>query len=144
MTWISLIILLSRKSEEATKFEQDTKTPKPLHTNIKNELEKEYIPIFEMAMGMSHSEAKKTFNDMYNQVAEESKKEGTINLPRNYGDELLAKENSDEKIKKMLAKRRKEGVTDEDIKWWWNMHDYERRMMLKVDELNRIALFYMK
>lgn len=141
MTWISLIILLSRKLEGSTKSKQNTIPSKPSHTNIKSELEKEYIPIFEMAMGMPHSEAKKTFNDMYNQVVEESKKEGTINLPENYGNELLSKENSDEKIKKMLTKRRKEGVTDEDIKWWWNIHDYERRMMLKVDEMNRMALF---
>lgn len=141
MTWISLIILLSRKPDGLSKSKQDTNSPKKSDINIKSELEKECIPIFEMAMGMSRSEAKKTFNDMFNQIVEESKKEGTINLPENYGDELLAKENSDEKIKKMLVKRRKEGVTDEDIKWWWNIHDYERRIMLKVDELNRTALF---
>lgn len=141
MTWLSLIILLFRKSKGTTEFEKNNKTPKQIYSNIKNELKKQYLPIFEMTMEMSYSEAMKTFNDMFNQIVEESKKEGTINLPQNYGDELLRKENSDEKIKKMLTKRRKEGVKDEDIKWWWNIHDYERRIMLKVDELNKTALF---
>jgi len=38
----------------------------------------------------------------------------------------------------MLASRRNEGVKDQDVLWWWNMHDLERRMMLKVDEQRRI------
>jgi hypothetical protein len=41
----------------------------------------------------------------------------------------------------MLEKRRKEGVTDEDIKWWMNRHELDRKMMIKVDELSRFALF---
>lgn len=141
MTWISLIILLTRKSDNTTKSKQSSTQIKQSHTNIKNELENIYIPIFEMTMGKSHSEAKKTFNDMYNKIAEEAKNEGTANLSLNYGDKLLSIENSDEKIKKMLSKKRIESVTDTDIKWWWNMHDYERRIMLKVDEMNRVALF---
>jgi len=41
----------------------------------------------------------------------------------------------------MLKKKRDEGVRDEDIRWWWNMNDIERRMMLKNDEISRLALF---
>ena len=40
-----------------------------------------------------------------------------------------------------FAPKRAEGVTDEDIALWWNMHDLERRMICKVDEMNRILLF---
>lgn len=120
---------------------QNLKQTKQSYTDIKIEMGEKYIPILKMTMGIPHFEAKKTFNDLYYQVVEDSKKEGTINLPANYGDELLSKKNSDEKIQNGLGKRRKEGVTDKDIKWWWNIHDYERRLMLKVDEMSRVALF---
>ena len=48
---------------------------------------------------------------------------------------------TDEKVRDAFAPKRAEGVTDEDIAFWWNMHDLERRMICKVDEMNRILLF---
>jgi len=30
----------------------------------------------------------------------------------------------------MLSAKRKEGITDEDIRWAWNMPDLERRLMI--------------
>lgn len=110
-------------------------------SNIKKQLEHRYIPMFQMIMGMSSSQAKSTFRDMLKQAKEESLKEGTSNLPQKFGDILLGKESTDEKTKSMLAKKRKEGIKDEDIRWWWNMHDLERRMMLKVDDMCRLAVF---
>lgn len=110
-------------------------------SGIEKQLEDQYIPMFQMTMGMSSSQAQSTFRDMLKQAKEESMKEGTSNLPQNFGDILLEKESSDEKIKSMLARKRIEGVRDADIRWWWNMHDLERRMMLKVDELHGMAMF---
>jgi len=76
------------------------------------------------------------------QVAKkDAEKEGTANLPKNFGDILLEREATDEKIKFMLAKLRKEGVTDKDIKLWWNMNDLERRMIQQEDFMSRFALF---
>lgn len=108
-------------------------------SDIEKQLEELYIPIFQKTMGMSLDQAKKFFQDMFQLVKEESLKEGTENLPQNYGDLLLEAESIDEKTKEMLAKKRREGVRDEDIRWWWNMHDYERWMMIKVDENSRVA-----
>jgi hypothetical protein len=90
---------------------------------------------------MSPSQAKSTFRDMLKKAKEESQKEGTSTLARNFGDILLEKESTDEKTKLMLARKRKEGVRDEDIRWWWNLHDLERRIMLAVDNLHRMAMF---
>jgi len=53
----------------------------------------------------------------------------------------LEKESDDEKIRSVLEKKRKEGVRDQDIRWWFNMHDLERRILLKVDDVNRHSLF---
>jgi phage pi2 protein 07 len=57
------------------------------------------------------------------------------------GDIIILQQQTDEKTKLMLEKKRTESVRDEDIRWWWNMHDLERRMMLKVDDLTRGAMF---
>jgi len=110
-------------------------------STIEKQLEEEYVPMFQTMMGMSSSQAKNTFRDMLKQAKEESQKEGISNLPQNFGDILLEREPTDEKTKSMLAKKRAEGVKDKDIRWWWNMHDLERRTMLKVDDLHRLALF---
>jgi hypothetical protein len=110
-------------------------------SDIEKQLEELYIPIFQKTMGMSLDQAKKHFQDMFQLAKEESLKGNTKNLPQNYGDLLLEAESTDEKTKEMLAKKRIEGVQDEDIRWWWNMHDYERWMMIKVDENSRMALF---
>ncbi len=109
-------------------------------SDIERQLKALYVPVFEMMMGMSSSQARRTFRDMLEQAKEEGLKEGTSSLPENFGDILLENESIDEKTKSMLAKRRTEGVRDADIRWWWNMHDLERRMMVKVDELGGVAM----
>ena len=110
-------------------------------SDIEKQLEELYIHIFQKTMGMSLDQAKKFFQDMFKLAKEESLKGNTKDLPQNYGDLLLKTESMDEKTKEMLAKKRRESVRDKDIKWWWNMHDYERWMMIKVDENSRMALF---
>ncbi len=104
------------------------------------ELEEFYVDMYVSAKGFSRSDARKAIREFIQQAKEEAQREGTADLPQNFGDELLAIESTDEKVKAMFSKSRKEGVTDEDIRWWWNMPDLERRLMLKDDENSRIAL----
>lgn len=111
-------------------------------SDIEKQLEELYIPIFQKTIGMSLDQAKKHFQDMFQLAKEEPLKRNTKNLPQNYGDLLLEAESTDEKTKEMLAKKRIEGVQDEGIRWWWNMHDYERWMMIKVDENSRGGAFH--
>lgn len=104
-------------------------------SDIKKELENLYCPMLKMMLGISSSQAKNTFYDLFNQAKADA--EASVELPANFGDILLEKESTDVKIKSILKKKRIEGVRDEDIRWWWNMHELERKMMLKVDELYR-------
>ena len=106
-----------------------------------SELEEFYVDMYVSAKGLSPSEARKTIRTFIQQAKEEAQREGTADLPPNFGDGLLAIESTDEKVKAMFSNVRKEGVTDEDIRWWWNMPDLERRLMLKEDESSRIAVF---
>lgn len=109
-------------------------------SDVQSQLENLYIPMFQM-MGMTATQARSTFSDLYRQAESEAKAEGTVNLPTNLGDILLEKEGSRQEMQFMLAKRRKEGARDEDIKWWMNRHELDRKMMMKVDDMSRLALF---
>ena len=110
-------------------------------SDIEKQLEALYVPMFQTMKGMTLTQAKSTFRDMIKKAKEESLKEGTSKFPQNFGDTLLEKESTNPHFKSMLAKKRSEGVRDEDIRWWWNMHDLERRIMVEVDNWSSFALF---
>jgi hypothetical protein len=62
-------------------------------------------------------------------------------LPPNFADLLLQREVTDDSTRQMLAKKRAEGVTDADIKWWWGLDKLERRLLIAVDDWVRLAAF---
>ncbi len=106
-----------------------------------SELEDLYVNMYVSVKGFSPSEARKTIRTFIQQAKEEAQREGSADLPPNFGDVLLSRESTDENTRAKLSGKRKEGVTNEDIRWAWNMSDLERRLMLKEDENSRIALF---
>ena len=108
---------------------------------IKKTLEKTYIHQLMDVMEISLPQAQVTFLKLLEQAKQESTDLKTSKFPENYGRVLLAKETKDLHVQSMLASRRREGVTDEDVLWWWNLHDLERRMMLKVDEQRRTTQY---
>lgn len=108
--------------------------------NIEFELSEFYINYF-ISTGVSKNEAQEMVAGMILSAKNDAEKEGTNNLPLNFGDSLLEKEKTDINIRKMLKQKRIEGVTDEDIRGWWNLHDLERRMALKYDELTQFTMF---
>lgn len=108
---------------------------------IEKKLREQYVPIFQRMMGMTEKQAKKAFKQLYDKVKAEAESQDTAGLPTNLGDLLLEKAASDKKVAKVLAKKRKEGVKDSDIKWWWNMPDLARRLMAKVDEVFIYSLY---
>ena len=106
-----------------------------------NEIEKgilEHYSKFFADMGLPN--ARKMTEDFLDKAIEDSKKAGRYNL-RNVGDTLLEKEKSSGQVNQNFESKRKEGVRNEDIRWWFNLNDIERMMMLKVDEFHRLALF---
>lgn len=112
-----------------------------VEAEVKNRLYSVYGPYFKSLLQISDQEAQQQFDEVFQKISKEAHAAGTTALPLNHGDSLLSKEETDEKIKDMLKKKRKEGVTDEDIRWWWNMHDIERRLMLHIDEISRLQAF---
>jgi hypothetical protein len=108
-------------------------------SSIEQQLKEVYIPTL-VQSGMSVSQANELFSAWLSLAKEESRKEDMDNLPQNFGDLLLQNEATGPNIKAWLAKVRREGGTDEDIRNWWNLHDLERRIMLKNDENSRMAV----
>ncbi|MEJ2244590.1 MAG: hypothetical protein P8Y80_00670 [Acidobacteriota bacterium] len=104
-------------------------------------LEPQYVSYFRESMKMPEEVALEIFKSMAKEQTEAAHREGTDRLPESFGDILLERERTDGKVRESFAPKRAEGVTDEDIALWWNMHDLERRMICKVDEMNRILLF---
>ena len=116
-----------------------------------NQIEKAMLETYTLLMreatGVGQSEAKKVAKEMLNQAIEESKAEGSYYLPQNFGDILLGDAVTDdptindvaEMIRQNTPKKKREGVRDEDIRWWWNMNDTERRMMTKQDNIINMA-----
>jgi hypothetical protein len=104
-------------------------------------LESQYISFFQESMSMPEEAAREIFKAMAQDLKDAAVREGTQRLPASFGDILLERERTDEKVRDAFLPKRAEGVTDEDIAFWWNMHDLERRMICRVDEMNRILLF---
>jgi len=117
--------------------------PRPLKTSTATEkkIEYQYQAIIQMVMGVTPSQAKATIRDIIEEARKESPKEGLSELPKSMGDFLLQRESKDETIKSILARKRNEGVRDQDIRWWFNMDDLERRIILKIDDTSRRSLF---
>jgi hypothetical protein len=104
-------------------------------------LEPQYVSFFREAMSMPEEIAHEIFKTFAEEQKEAARREGTDRFPASFGDILLEREKTDEKVRDAFAPKRAEGVTEEDIALWWNMHDLERRLICKVDEMNRILLF---
>ena len=108
-------------------------------SSIEQQLKEVYVPML-MQSGMPISQANEQFSEMLRKAKEESRKAKMDNLPQNFGDLLLQNEATAPNIKSRLEKVRREGVTDDDIRTWWNLHDLERRFMIMQDEISRAAV----
>ena len=98
--------------------------------------------------GMSQGQAKSMATQMLDQAISEAKQEMSYDLPENFGDILLGETEPDnpliakfaEIVQRRLPLSRKDGATDDDIKWWWNRTEVERKMMLSEDNIAAMAM----
>ena len=104
-------------------------------------LEPHYVSFFNKSMEMPEDVAREIYKAFVQDLKEAAQREGTDRLPENFGEILLERERTDQQVKGAFFAKRAEGVTDEDIAFWWNMHDLERRLICKIDEMNRLILF---
>ncbi len=109
-------------------------------SDYERQLEDTHAQMFQSMMGISASEARRTARDMIRDAKEELKRSGAADTPQDYGDQLLQRESTDPSVKEQFARKRQEGVTDSDIRWWWNLPAIERVLIEKVDGLQRYTI----
>lgn len=99
------------------------------------------VPYFLETMGMPDEVASEIFDALVKEARDAARTEKTDNWPDNFGNVLLHQEQVSPDVREAFAPKRAEGVTDEDIRLWWNLHDLERRLIVRVDEIHRMMLF---
>jgi hypothetical protein len=105
---------------------------------VEKELKEDYIAEF-IEYGFEPKEAKKTVKMLLKKAWKEY---GKRQIPEMSGEEILEIEKTDEEMKAILAKKRNQGVSDDDIHWWWDMHDLERKMIELKEILLRDAYYH--
>lgn len=92
-------------------------------------------------MGIPLADARAAVQEMIRQAKDAARREGADELPEPYGDHLLEQEDRDPELQARLAGRRGEGVTDDDVRVWWNLPDVERRLIVEIDAMWRLGVF---
>lgn len=103
-------------------------------------LERQFIPII-MKDIATKEEAQMIFRKLLQEVKADMGYKS--DSPHNMGDYLLKNEINNTRIKRMIEKRRLFGVTDEQIRQWWNKDELERGLIKKFSEFQRMAIYSM-
>lgn len=109
-------------------------------------IEQQLVDIYAQMLGAkfgSNREGRKIAEEWLDQARAQAEAEGTLDLS-DFADTYLAKAVSNAELRAKLEAKRADGVTDEDIRWWWNLHDLERRMMALDDDNSRLAFIMQK
>lgn len=112
--------------------------------DIEKTLAELYSQMFADYMGMPESEARTMAQQMLDVAKKKSEEQGSSRLRPDFGNLLLQHEATDPRIHRMLERARREGATNKDIEWWWNLQDLDRRMAIESDNAFRLALFNAK
>jgi hypothetical protein len=108
---------------------------------VKESLRSIYAAMLQHDAAFDSREAEHTASSWVD-IAETAAREwGTLGLPRDFGDQMILRSLEDPYYRTSLESKKTEGVTDSDIRWWWNMHDIQRRMFHILDDFFRAASF---
>ncbi|HCT30308.1 MAG TPA: hypothetical protein DIW31_06165 [Bacteroidales bacterium] len=103
----------------------------------------QYTQMLSSTFDMSKSEANSLAEEMLVNSISKAKKDNTYQLPPSILGEMILDdyESGDiigflvKYVRKTLPEKRKDGVKDEDILWWWNLDEISRRMVMELDWL---------
>lgn len=104
----------------------------------RRELEQEYAMGFEMT-GMPSSQAQEMARKMVDKAFLEAEQAGELEQPANLGDRLVEGGQAIPELAPKLKMLRNEGVTDADIRWYYNLHPVERRLLRATDQVTQMA-----
>lgn len=111
------------------------------HKAVVNRVMNETAAAMAQVLGMTARETQEIVEGMAQKAYERAcQRTGDI-YTEGHGNEMLKREATDEALHAAFEKRRAEGATDGDIRWWWNMSVFEQEMIVQQDEINRGSLF---
>lgn len=121
-----------------TRYNEDEKYLLKVHTEL-----------FSSQMGLDEKQAKQIAKALLDDCIKKSKEAGFYDLPMNFGDIVVGLDNLNNSkhsgfldfMKESLSYIKSEGVTDDDIRWWWNMSEVERIMAREIDAISRRETF---
>lgn len=102
--------------------------------SLQRRLEQQISQTLAEMTGCSIDEARSIARACIKKAKADARKAGTNALPANSGDILLQRERANPKLAQWLSAKRTEGVRDDDIRWYWNMPDLERRTLETMQE----------
>jgi hypothetical protein len=100
-----------------------------------------YSEIWARVQGSSPEAMRTEVAEWIAEAKRDGQRDGDAALPADYGAIMLGRETADARTPASLAPKRAEGVMDADIRWWWGLNYIERRLMLRIDNLSRMAVF---
>lgn len=117
--------------------------PEPELTELEQSLVNKYSALYQQYKNLSPEEATDLATTLIKEAKQEALQNHTYDLPANLGDLVLQNTSPTDQyakaaydlIQRRLPRLRSEGVTDKDIKWWWNFSQIERSMIIKNDEM---------
>lgn len=86
-------------------------------SQLEKELEELYISSFIKTLGITEDEAKSVVKELISKAKDIVMQTGEDKFPPNMAELII----NDARMKPAYERRTKEGVKDEDIKWWWGM-----------------------
>jgi hypothetical protein len=96
--------------------------------------------LLNIALGMADHEARKAALTTVQEAIAQSKAAGWYNAGAS-GEYVLKQYKSEPRFRKLWEAMRAAGVRDEDVVEWWNLPDFERRLMVRDDDAMRVGLF---
>lgn len=112
-------------------------------TELEQSLVNKYSDLYQQYKNLSPEEATDLATTLIKEAKQEALQNHTYDLPTNLGSLVLQNTSPTDQyaksaydlIQRRLPRLRSEGVTDKDIKWWWNFSQIERSMIIKNDEM---------
>lgn len=107
-------------------------------------LEKQAVEIYRRLFPWEESEesAKAMAREIIAKCKAEAKADGWDKVPDRFGDWLLEHaESGNNLLTKIIENARKDGARDEDIRNYWNMKEWERRLITFCDNYFRSAAY---
>ena len=110
----------------------------PTEAELIRRLERVYVPMVQGIFGESPGEARTGFYSLIEKAKVKSLEKKVSHIDSQY---LLSVAQTNPDVCAELNWKRREGVCDDDLRWWWDMPDLERQFIIQMDFIPSAGYF---